>query len=63
MKEKKTGFSAILFAFLTLVVGWLIQEHFMTLVGFWKQAKAKTSGETVTAPATTTNENLTNESA
>ncbi len=46
MKEKKNGLTTILFAFAGLLAKWLIQEHFVQLVALWKQAKAKTNGET-----------------
>lgn len=41
MKPQKTGFAAILFAFATILIGWLIQNHFVDLVGMWKEAKSK----------------------
>jgi len=61
MKEKKTGFAAIFLAFITLLIGWLIQEHFVTLVGFWKQARAKVSGEEVKSTSAPSNETTSSE--
>jgi len=45
MKPQKSGFAAILFAFATILIGWLIQNHFVDLLAMWKQAKAKVTPE------------------
>jgi len=45
MKQKNSGLTAILFAFLTILIGWLIQNHFADLLGMWKQAKARVTPE------------------
>lgn len=45
MKQKNSGFVAVLFAFASILVTWLIQEHFVELVTMWKQAKAKLSSD------------------
>jgi len=45
MKQKNSGLTAILFAFLTILIGWLIQNHFADLLAMWKQAKTRVSPE------------------
>ena len=50
MKEKKNSLAALLFAFASILVGWLISQHFTDLVAMWKQAKAKISGADNAAP-------------
>jgi hypothetical protein len=50
MKQKNSGFVAVLFAFGSILVAWLFSEHFTELVGMWKQARAKVNGADNAAP-------------
>jgi hypothetical protein len=45
MKQKKTGYAALLVAFAGILLTWLLQNHMVELVSMWKQAKAKVSPE------------------
>ena len=57
MKEKKSSFSALFLAFITILVGWLLSNHFVDLVSMWNQAKAKVSGQAQPEQQTQTTSN------